>query len=550
MHSIHFSTFLPLLLICFLAAPLRTDSQELEQDSKKYKFLYYAFEKIGSHGQQVSQSGKVLAQQGHSVSFLTGSDGPRDPKTNDNDFFSFIFYKSDYTTESRRDVFRELSRFSMTGELSSMSGIARLIYRTFVTGKPLVIQLIIDECDALLGDSDTMERLRSERFDMLVADDFSFCNAIVAEALDIPFVNCANWGAMPDKYGRLFHVPTDPAYIPAHHTGFTDRMTLSQRLTNYISHWTSEYIQADFTGRYHQLKVKYNINPEVHITESIQQAKLWVFNRNYPLEFPRPMHPNTLMYASTIGGKRGNYTLSKDVSKFVEGATAGVVLFSLGSHVESMELKQGQMFADGFAKLPQRVLWQSNVNFTGLKLGKNTKMVNWLPLRDLMTHKNMKVFVTQGGVNSVHEALWAGLPMVGIPLLYDMFDNVDRAVARGVALSLGDITEVTSERLHDAVSTVIKDPKYRENALRDSAILKDLLRFNPPAETIANWILHVTKFGGDHLRPAVYDLNFIQRNLIDVYLILLLVFTVVSGGNVLLCYFCCVGRKTSRPKRD
>ncbi|XP_022091899.1 UDP-glucuronosyltransferase 2C1-like [Acanthaster planci] len=540
-----------LMLMCFSAAPLPTGCEETKQDFKKYKFLYYSFEKLGSHGMQLSQSGKVLARQGHDVFFLVGSDGPRAPKTNDNDLFSFIFFQSNYTTEGRRDVFRELSHYSLSGELSSAAGIARLILRTLRTGKPLVIYLLIDECDALLRDEKTMARLRREQFDMMVADDFSLCNAIVAEALDIPFVQLANWCAMPDKYGPLFRVPTDPSYIPAHQLGFTDRMTLSQRVINYIFHWTSEYIFSDFPTRYQQLKVKYNIKPEVHITESLMKARLWVFNMNYPLEFPRPMQPNTLMYASLIGGKRENYTLRDDVAKFVDEALAGFVIFSLGSHVEAMEVEQAQMFADGFALLPQKVLWQSNINFTGLNLGENTKMVNWIPLLQLLSHKNAKAFVTQCGINSVQEALWAGLPIVSIPLLHDMFDNNDRAVARGFALSLGDITSVTSDRLRDAVVEVVNNPKYRKNAQHYSAILRDLVRMNPPAETIANWILHVTKFGGNHLRPAVFDLNFVQRNLIDVYLILLLVFAVICGANVLLWYTCCSRRRGGRrPKRD
>ena len=96
--------------------------------------------------------------------------------------------------------------------------------------------------------------------------------------------------------------------------------------------------------------------------------------------------------------------------------------------------------------------------------------------------------------------------------------------------------------------------RYRENARRVSAIMKDLTGGVPQAETIAHWILHVTKFGGEHLRPAVYDLNFIQRNLLDVYLILALTVALVFGVSLSLCYCCCMRclkfPKRSHPKRD
>ena len=74
-------------------------------------------------------------------------------------------------------------------------------------------------------------------------------------------------------------------------------------------------------------------------------------------------------------------------------------------------------------------------------------------------HKNVKVLLTHGGINCLVEAVWAELPIVAIPLLYDMFDNIDRAVARGMGVSLGDITKVTSENLRDAISTVVNNKK-------------------------------------------------------------------------------------------
>ena len=67
--------------------------------------------------------------------------------------------------------------------------------------------------------------------------------------------------------------------------------------------------------------------------------------------------------------------------------------------------------------------------------------------------------MTHGGNNCFIEAVWAELPIVGIPLLHDQFDNVNRAVDHGMGVSLGDITKVTSENLRDAIGTVVNDKK-------------------------------------------------------------------------------------------
>ena len=56
---------------------------------------------------------------------------------------------------------------------------------------------------------------------------------------------------------------------------------------------------------------------------------------------------------------------------------------------------------------------------------------------------------------------------------------------------------------------------FRKNAQRLSNILRD----DPvaPADKAAHWITHVTKFGGDYLRPKILDMNFLQSSMIDVY---------------------------------
>ena len=210
MYIAQIHTFVQALALCCLMLPVYTDTTTdkqdgtvVQQDFKRYKFLYFAFEKCGSHAMQISQSGKVLVRQGHNVTFLIGSDGPRMPKTSDADLFSFAVFKSEYTAEARRQEFRKVSSVSLSGGFASFWGLAAITYRGIVSGKPFFINMLLEECDALLADKKTIEELRLAKFDMLVADDYSGCGPILAEALDIPFVECANWGASPGEYGLL-----------------------------------------------------------------------------------------------------------------------------------------------------------------------------------------------------------------------------------------------------------------------------------------------------------------------------------------------------------
>ena len=77
--------------------------------------------------------------------------------------------------------------------------------------------------------------------------------------------------------------------------------------------------------------------------------------------------------------------LEDDVAKFLDAAPDGVALFSLGTFAHSMMPEQVRIFADGFAMLPHRVLWQNSFDLPAeVKLGNNTKVVKWLPLAKAM----------------------------------------------------------------------------------------------------------------------------------------------------------------------
>ena len=83
--------------------------------------------------------------------------------------------------------------------------------------------------------------------------------------------------------------------------------------------------------------------------------------------------------------------------------------------------------------------------------------------------------------------------------------------------------------------------RYKERVSYYSAIMRDL----PPAkERTVFWIEHVLKFGGEHLRAHVFELNFIQYYLIDVAVFLILLAVVCGYMFRYMCRFCCnIGKR-------
>ncbi len=53
----------------------------------------------------------------------------------------------------------------------------------------------------------------------------------------------------------------------------------------------------------------------------------------------------------------------------------------------------------------------------------NVAVRPWLPQQDLLGHPAVKVFLTHGGIHSMYEAIYHGVPTVVVPLAADQADN-------------------------------------------------------------------------------------------------------------------------------
>lgn len=90
----------------------------------------------------------------------------------------------------------------------------------------------------------------------------------------------------------------------------------------------------------------------------------------------------------------------------------------------------------------------------------NDMTSNRLINESITAHKNTKAFMTHGGFLGCEEALYFGVPMIGIPLYADQPRNIENFVTKNISikLSLDDLTEVG---LDAALRSILSDPKYR-----------------------------------------------------------------------------------------
>ncbi|XP_022099293.1 UDP-glucuronosyltransferase 2B33-like [Acanthaster planci] len=540
-----------LLLVVFpMVAFLLPWQSELTQAAgqQRLKLLYYTASDDGSHHLTNTKIAEALVRRGHDVTFLLSSSCTKWRNTSGANLFKFFVFQSRYTEEERTQNLREISRLGLRGELRGFVNAMKFYLKQRFFGDKRSSKVLFDfhfsECNSLLGDNTTIQALKQERYDLLVGEDLSDCQPLLAEILGIRFVLISGTGIIPSK-GNWYGIPRHPAYIPERHVGLSDTMNLPQRTLNAYAYIIYDALRRVTLWKYEDLQRQYNLRPEKRMPEMLAGAQLWLFYGDFGLEYARPMQPNAMFLASPMLGLPSEETVPQDQQEFLDAAHQGVVLFTLGGHVNEMQTAQAQMFANGLAKLSQRVLWQFSGSVSHLRIGDNTKVVQWIPQQKIMAHPNTKALLSHGGLNGMYEAAWYGLPMVGIPLFGDHFDNMERAVSKGMALQL-DIVGLTEEVLSQTVDQVIKDPRFRKRAQHISRILRDQPVI--PSEKAAHWIEHVTKYGGEYLRPRAADLSWIEYHLVDVYAFLVAILFIVLG-LLFLCLRVCLWLACGRNKQ-
>ena len=84
---------------------------------------------------------------------------------------------------------------------------------------------------------------------------------------------------------------------------------------------------------------------------------------------------------------------------------------------------------------------------------------NFTEIHTILGHPKTKAFITHGGTNGIYEAIYHGVPMVGLPLFADQPHNIVHMKAKGAAVRL-DLETMSTEDLLNALKEVINNPSW------------------------------------------------------------------------------------------
>jgi UDP:flavonoid glycosyltransferase YjiC (YdhE family) len=193
---------------------------------------------------------------------------------------------------------------------------------------------------------------------------------------------------------------------------------------------------------------------------SMQHRPILV-NGAFGLEYRRPLPPNIAMVGPML--PESVAPLPDELNRWLSDGPP-VTYINLGTVVTASAGLLERIVA-GVAASGTRALWRLTAAQAALlpkPLPPGLRIVEWLPsTQALLQHSNVRVFVSHCGINSVHESIACGTPIVGIPMFADQRDMAVRVADAGVGVYL-DKTTFTSRQLRDAIVRVLTDDAFRD----------------------------------------------------------------------------------------
>ncbi|KAJ8708418.1 hypothetical protein PYW07_010543 [Mythimna separata] len=271
------------------------------------------------------------------------------------------------------------------------------------------------------------------------------------------------------------------------------------------------------------------------IQELNNNVDMMFLNMHQVFEGIRPVPP-TVQY---MGGLHQNreQEIPKDLKSYLDSSKNGIIYLSFGTNTDPSLLPPQtiQTLVNVLSKVPYDVLWKWNKNELPGRT-KNIRISKWLPQADLLKHPKIKLFITQGGLQSTDEAITAGVPLIGIPMLGDQWYNVDQYEYHKIGVGL-DMETMTEEDLHNAIDKIVKGGAYyRQNLKTLHSVMRD--QPQPPLERAVWWTEHVLRHGGArHLRAPAANMSWSQYLELELVFILLLGFLVALTIFVLIIHY-------------
>ncbi|KAK0417605.1 hypothetical protein QR680_013104 [Steinernema hermaphroditum] len=392
----------------------------------------------------------------------------------------------------------------------------------------------IESCEQMLAtDPAEIDRFRKRRFDIAIGHFHDLCPLALAEKAGIKKLIWITHGTSVYDFAAVqMGLRTFPSYVPHPLSSYGDQMELVERAKNLLWHLST----LDFVNLPQNLLYEENdmysklVGPDKpDLWDLSSGVDVLFINGEAMLDFPRPFPPGIVFMGEIGKGKKKTQKkLSTDFEALMTESKKGAILFSLGTVSNTTNMPQHMLncFVEAFAQFPDySILWRMEMDVPEAAKHKHIHILKWLPQKELMNHPNTRLLIAHGGYNSFLEASQTGIPVVLMPLFADQFINARRAQRFGFARTL-DKLSLTTEKIVDAMSAILNEPVYTQNARKLASMLADKPTTEPYA--ILEHRLKLATLESPHFAlKAPQNINILEFYLADIAVAFAIVLQIV-----------------------
>ncbi|KAK0073832.1 hypothetical protein PV326_013027, partial [Microctonus aethiopoides] len=281
--------------------------------------------------------------------------------------------------------------------------------------------------------------------------------------------------------------PSNLAFVSLIGHDYNKNMNFWNRIKNVV-HAAYSKVYFNYQTKVQTDLIKQNFGSDAPTVRELEQdLALILVNSHSSITGVKPITP-ALVEVGGLHIQDDDLELPVDHKKWLDESRSGFIYFTFGSmvNIESFPKHTLENMYKSFRKIaPIRVLMKvARPDLLPPGLPKNVRTFSWISQLKVLKHKNIRAFITHGGLMSTLEAISYGVPMIGVPLFYDQSKNIDRYVDINIAVFL-DYHKMTEPNLDTALNDILHNPIYSEAAKNISK--KFLDRPLSPMDTACYW---------------------------------------------------------------
>jgi len=332
-----------------------------------------------------------------------------------------------------------------------------------------------------------LERVSAAQPDYIIYDAWCLWGRLVARILHLPAIRCQPTFVMNEQLGPTFWTMIEQAGRLA--------MPRSSQMAS------SEFEQqVTFRTALEEVCGTYNV-PLIDLTSFFTHAEALNL-----VPIPRAFQPGGESFDDRFqfvgpslrpGGEETNFPLDRLTKRPTLYISLGTVCNGEAAFYKLCFAAFGERPVSQPGEQAQQpwqvVLATGKSNLSDLGVPPENFLVRaHVPQLDVLQHSS--VFLTHGGMNSVMEGLYYGVPLVVLPQMLEQRVTAKRVEELGLGIAL-ERNALTGDLLQEAVTRVASEPEFRTRVQQ----MRDSLRESGGARRAADAIIHFTRTTGQRL---------------------------------------------------